>query len=167
MVEILMGATAQERNPISGGVMERRLDVRTPERMWEYATFESVESERVPSAYFVPQELRTAVALLKAHGIVLEAVPASLTQSFEEFVLQSSEVTAQAFENHRERTVAGRYRSIERTLPAGTWRVPTSQPLARLAFQLLEPRSRDGLVAWNVLDESLAKASAYPVLRAP
>jgi len=41
------------------------------------------------------------------------------------------------------------------------------QPLARLAFLLLEPRSRDGLVAWNVLDEALKGASAYPILRSP
>ncbi len=167
MVEILMGATAQEANPLSGRMMERRLDVRTPERMWEYATFESVESERVPTAYYVPQELRSAVERLQAHGIVLERLPEPATLALEEFAIQASEVTARAFENHRERTLTGRYRPVERTLPAATWRVPMRQRLARLAFQLLEPRSPDGVVAWNVLDEALQGASAYPILRIP
>lgn len=71
--------------------------------MWEYATFESVETERVPSAYYVPQELRAAERL-QAHGIALERLPEAATLALEEFGMQSSEVTAQAFENHRERT---------------------------------------------------------------
>jgi hypothetical protein len=46
--------------------------------------------------------------------------------------------------------------------------VRMDQPLARLAFYLLEPASDDGLVAWNVLDEQLQDASVkqYPILRA-
>jgi hypothetical protein len=39
-----------------------------------------------------------------------------------------------------------------------------TQPLARLAFYLLEPRSNDGLVTWNVLDDAI-KQSQYPILR--
>ncbi len=39
-----------------------------------------------------------------------------------------------------------------------------TQPLARLAFYLLEPRSYDGLVTWNVLDEAL-KSGRSPILR--
>ena len=39
-----------------------------------------------------------------------------------------------------------------------------TQPLARLAFYLLEPRSNDGVVTWNVVDEAI-KVSRYPVLR--
>jgi hypothetical protein len=49
-------------------------------------------------------------------------------------------------------------------LPAGAWRVPMTQPLARLAFYLLEPRSNDGLLTWSVLDESV-KRGVYPILR--
>ena len=40
-----------------------------------------------------------------------------------------------------------------------------NQPLARLAFYLLEPASDDGLVAWNFLDEQLKDAKTYPILR--
>jgi Zinc carboxypeptidase len=68
-VEILMGETVDEVNPYSGRTMFRRLDVRKPERMWEFASFESTESERVPSAYFIPAELRAAVERLRAHGV--------------------------------------------------------------------------------------------------
>jgi hypothetical protein len=39
------------------------------------------------------------------------------------------------------------------------------QPLARLAFLLLEPRSDDGFANWNVLDPALEAAEEYPILR--
>jgi hypothetical protein len=40
-----------------------------------------------------------------------------------------------------------------------------TQRLARLAFYLIEPRSNDGLLAWNVLDEEIKKSKTYPILR--
>ena len=39
-----------------------------------------------------------------------------------------------------------------------------NQPLARLAFYLLEPRSDDGLFEWNFFDASL-EAEIAPVRR--
>ena len=35
-----------------------------------------------------------------------------------------------------------------------------------LSFLLLEPRSDDGLVNWNVFDPEIEKAPYYPVVRA-
>jgi hypothetical protein len=52
-----------------------------------------------------------------------------------------------------------------RELPAGTLRVDLTQPLARLAFYLIEPRSDDGLVNWNLLDDALKEAKTYPIVR--
>lgn len=164
-VDILMGETADEINFYSGRVMLRRLDVRTPERMWALATFESTDSERVPSAYYVPAELRDALERLQAHGVRLERLTQPTTLQLEEFQIESTEMAARAFENHRERSASGQYGVVERTVPTGTWRVPMNQPLARLAFYLIEPRSNDGLLTWNVLDEALKDRKVYPILR--
>jgi hypothetical protein len=91
-------------------------------------------------------------------------VTQSQTLPLEEFQIASTEVTPQPFENHQERTVVGKYAPVDRQVPAGAFRVPMTQPLARLAFYLLEPRSNDSLVTWNVFDEAIKK-SLYPVLR--
>ena len=48
---------------------------------------------------------------------------------------------------------------------AGSYTVSTSQPLGRLVFSLLEPRSDDGFVNWNVLDRALEGADVYPIRR--
>src|SRR5204863_7904352 len=65
-VEILMGDVAEDTNPYSGQVMLRRLDVRRPEQMWLEATFESIESERAPSAYYIPAQFKTVLERLRA-----------------------------------------------------------------------------------------------------
>lgn len=163
-VSILMGEVIEEVNPYSGRPMHRRADVVRPEQMWEEATFESTEQERVPSAYFLPPEQRQAIERLRAHGIALDAVAAPTNLTVEQFQVTGTETTPEAFEGHRERTVTGRYAASTRIIPAGWYRVPMNQRLARLAFYLLEPRSNDGLLTWNVFDDAIA-AGVYPVLR--
>jgi len=164
--EILMGETTDEINPYSGERMLRRLDVRKPEQMWLETSFEPAESERVPSSYYVPATLISAIERLRAHGIRLERLEQTSTLPLEEFRIATSQVTSQLFERHQERTVTGQYETVERTLPAGMYyRVPLNQPLARLAFYLLEPRSNDGLVTWNFLDDAMKSSNVYPIMR--
>jgi hypothetical protein len=40
-----------------------------------------------------------------------------------------------------------------------------NQPLARLAFALLEPSSEDGLAAIGLLGDGLEGSGTYPILR--
>ncbi|MGD9902176.1 MAG: M14 family metallopeptidase [Vicinamibacterales bacterium] len=163
-IEILMGGVEEEVNPYSGRLMHKRTNARTPEQMADETTFASTDRERVPAAYYVPAEQKAAVELLRAHGITLERVATAQTLQLEEFTVAESTTTPKPFENHQERTVTGRYGAVDREVPAGAWRVPMTQKLARLAFYLLEPRSNDGLVTWNVLDEAL-KSGRSPILR--
>src|SRR5437867_1886973 len=165
MVEVVMGDVEEDINPYSGQVMLKRVDVRKPERMWLEATFEATESERVPASYYVPAELHTVIERLQTHGISIERLSQSAALDLEEFHIESNQVAAEAFEKHQERTVTGRYEVVKRTLPAGAYRVPMNQRLARLAFYLLEPRSNDGLLTWNFLDDTLKNSTSYPILR--
>ena len=43
--------------------------------------------------------------------------------------------------------------------------IPATQPLARLAFYLVEAESDDGFVNWNLMDAGLAIGEAYPIYR--
>ena len=54
---------------------------------------------------------------------------------------------------------------MQLTVDAGSLFIPANQPLARLAFYLIEPESDDGLVTWNVIDEGLAVGQTYPIYR--
>jgi len=85
----------------------------------------------------------------------------------EVFRVDSTSVAARAFQGHQERRIWGRWERAPREIAPGTWMVPMDQPLARLAFTLLEPRSDDGFAAWNVLDPWITADRPIPVLRVP
>jgi hypothetical protein len=165
LVEILLGEVTEEKHPVDGHIMHLRKDVTLAEKMAEYGTFKGTEFERVPSAYFVPPTLTDAVERLRMHGVLAAPLNSPAKLAVEEFRIEKSEASARPFENHNERTLTGTWQPAERELPAGTLRIDMAQPLARLAFYLLEPRSDDGLTDWNLLDEALRDARLYPILR--
>jgi hypothetical protein len=164
-IEVLMGEVSEEKHPVDGHVMNLRKDVKKPEVMADYLTFAGLEPERVPAAYFIPSTLTDAIDRLRMHGVVLTAVSKPTSRGIEEFRIDSNTIATSAFQNHNERTLTGAWTQSQRELPAGTLRVDMTQPLARLAFYLIEPRSDDGLVNWNVLDEALKEAKVYPIVR--
>ena len=164
-VEILMGEVVEEKNPYWGQMMYRRANVSKPEKMYEEGTFKGTESERVPAFYYVPQNLRQVIDRIQAHGITTTPLAAAETVQVEEFVIEGVEPAARPFQNRTERTLKGAWKPVERQLPAGTLRVDMSQPLARLAFYLIEPRSDDGLADWNLVDGLEADAKTYPIVR--
>lgn len=162
MVDILIGDVVEERNPYSGAVMLRRADVRKPQRMYEWGSFAASETERVPATYYLPPTLDAAIERLEAHGVTISRLEAPRTLEVEQFRIDRSEVASRPFQNHQERTVEGAWEPASADLPAGTVVVDMTQPLARLALILLEPRSDDGLLDWNVLDAALKDATPYP-----
>jgi len=165
-VEILMGDVIEERNPYSGEPMLRRLDVRRPETMPEFGTFRATETVRAPAAYLIPGELEGILRKLDDHGIRWERLEESREVRVERFAIDSTRTAGREYQGHHQRTLFGDYAETEVTLPAGTAVVSLDQPLGRLAALLLEPRSDDGLLHWNFLDEEIRDSDFYPVLRA-
>jgi hypothetical protein len=167
LVEILMGEVEDETNPVSGAVMNRRLDVSRPEMMLDRMWFAPTWTEEVGAEYYVPAGAAAALDLLRAHGVHLRQLTAP-ADGLEQFVITGN--TARAgrggidFGTHELRTIEGYWRPASATAPAGSWAVPMDQPLARLAFILLAPTSDDGLLTWNVLDDQLGSGT-YPILR--
>ncbi|MEM6335981.1 MAG: M14 family metallopeptidase [Bacteroidota bacterium] len=164
-VEILMGDVVEETNPYSGELILRRLDVVNPTPLKEYIAFQPSDWERVPSRYFLPAEATQALALLDAHGIKTQALNAPMTVDVEVFDITGSTLAQREFQGHRQRSIEGQYRTDAVELPAGTVQIEIDQPLGRLAFFLLEPRSDDGFTNWNVFDDLLDGATQYPVVR--
>lgn len=163
---VLMGAVDEERNPYSGEVIYRRRDVVRPEQMPLFLDYDGAEPERVPAAWLVPDTLRDVADRLRAHGVRFERI-AALPAAVEEFRIDSASTARFELEKHRERRVFGAWRPAGRSVAGGWLRVPAEQPLGRLAFTLLEPRSDDGFAAWGLLDPWLNAGAVYPILREP
>jgi hypothetical protein len=164
-VSILMGEVVEERNPFSGEIMLRRTDVQTPTEMYEYGTFSPTEKEMVAAAYLLPPGQRVLLERLEAHGIRSSVLPQETSVEVQEFLVDSVTTSPREYEGHQEQTAFGGYRTVTATLERGTVVVRLDQPLARVAFGLLEPRSDDGFVAWGFLTDELAAGKPYPVTR--
>ena len=170
MVDVLMGEVEDEANPNNGVMMNRRKDVVHPEKMVDMLWFEPTTTAVVPSAYYVPAGATKALELLKRHGVQMKQISAPVSN------LSSFAITESMFQcnapsidtgTHVLHRLEGTWNApaAANTAPAGAWVVPMDQPLARLAFYLLEPTSDDGLVTWNYLDALLKDAQAYPILK--
>jgi hypothetical protein len=162
---ILMGAVDTVPHPYTGLPMWRRLDVVRPETMPEFISFEPALTEVAPREYLVPPGLGAVAERLQAHGVHFTRLAAPAQMAVQEFRIDSAVVAEQAFQGHRQRTLFGSWQAARRTLPAGTLRVPLDQDAGPMVFTLLEPRSDDGVVAWNLMDDALKDARTYPIAR--
>ena len=113
--------------------------------------------------------IASVVDRLEAHGVKYFKTSKETTFKGDRFRIASSEVAQAEYQGtHKLRTITGAWETTEQAIPAGSLVVPMDQPLARLAFILFDPRSDDGLMAWNILDPMLGATPApefYPVLR--
>ena len=163
--EILLGATEELQHPYTRAPIRRRLDVAESTTMFEYGRFSASEEEIAPATYFVPERLAPILELLAAHGVDGTVLETDVTLTGERFAITRSTLADRQTEEHRERTIEGSWAPAEFLLPAGTVAIPVAQPLGRLAFTLLEPRSDDGFVNWNLLDDEIQPGSSFPIVR--
>ncbi len=163
-VDILMGEVDEETHPLTGQTILRRRDVQTVERMAEYIGFEATESERAPAAYVVPAALTDVAIRLRAHGVQVEALGDGSIEG-EVFRIDRVETAERAFQGHDEQTLSGAYEAATIATRAGDLLVRLDQPLGRLAFYLLEPRSDDGFANWGLLAEQVSDGGHYPISR--
>jgi hypothetical protein len=170
-VQILMGECEEERNPFTGAVMLRRKNVSKPESMFEAISFEPSETIKAPRAYILPGNLpprimQRVMDRLQAHGIGTRKLDSGVSIKGEAFKMASSRTEERAFQGHNMRTVVGNWEAADLAVPDNSIVVPVDQPLGRLVFLLLEPRSNDSLAYWNLFDDDATRdLKAYPVMR--
>lgn len=125
--------------------------------------FRAVATSRLPAAYFLPAEFPEAVQLLVRHGIAVERLDEDWSGDIERFRVEAVEIGERPFQGHRLTKVSGAWQSETGAVPSGSYVIRTAQPLALLAFHLLEPETADGLAAWGFLDRRLAPRRDFPV----
>ncbi|TDI74682.1 MAG: peptidase M14 [Bacteroidetes bacterium] len=168
-VSILMGRTINKKNPFSGELIRERIDFAEVQEMYEYGSFTATETSRVPSSYFFSQDTYGLTDYLDIHGVKYTELAATQTRMVEGFRIDSTKVAETPFQQINERKLYGTWIQEEREFEAGTIEIKMGQPLSRLAFYLLDPRSDDGLLNWAGLDRALNGAldgtGTYPIYR--
>jgi hypothetical protein len=133
----------------------RRTGQIVPIKMTDYGIFAAKERSAVPYAYLIDGGAQNVLENLLAHGVVVEKLMRETALAVDQFVLNDVQHAEHAFQGHREVTLTGKWKGRDEVFPPGTYVVRMNQPLARLAFYLLEPRSDDGLFNWNFFDSML------------
>ena len=196
-VPVVLADTKEERNPyVPDRPMRRRVNgSERVETMPHYGLIERTETSLAPRAYVIQAPAPAAAAAappmapgrpfgpprdpaarvmasvidrLEAHGVRYFGTTSETALKVERFRIESSKQEEREFEGHKLRTLTGAWQPFDETVRAGSLVVPMDQPLARLAFMLLDARSDDGLMAWNVFDPVLGQNPGpefYPVLR--
>ncbi len=106
---------------------------------------------------------------LEAHGVKYSTTTRELPFAGERYRIATNTLETREYQGtHKARTLTGAWESTQQTLPVGSLIIPMDQPLARLIFLLMDPRSDDGFMWWNILDAVLGQTPSpeyYPVLR--
>jgi hypothetical protein len=166
-VGIFVGDVTKVPNPRSGREMLAMTDMAVPVSMKDYGVFAATRSATLPKGWLIPgnPRLTAAVERLRLHGVKVEEVTAPAQVSVERFTITDYTRAERAFQGHREARLKGTFEPAQLSVSPGALFVPADQPLARLAFYLLEPESDDGLVTWNIIEEGLAAGETYPIYR--
>lgn len=130
-----------------------------------FTAFEASRKQKTPEAYLIPDTLTWVVDRLRTHGLVLEEVSEPTQVTVSSFMVDATTQAGRPYQGVRTRSASGRWHDAEETVGPGWIRVPMRQPLARIAFHLLEPESDDGLVHWALMDDVLQEGMRYPILR--
>jgi hypothetical protein len=166
-VGILVGDVKNVLNPRSGKEMRVMTDMAVPVAMKDYGIFAATRSLAMPKGWLIPANARLlkAIAHLRMHGVKVQEITDAAQVSVERFTIADLTKAPKPFQGHQEARLKGTFEKAQLTVSPGALFVPAGQPLARLAFYLLEPESDDGLVTWNIIDEGLAVGQTYPIYR--
>jgi hypothetical protein len=170
-VEILIGDVEKRLNPKSGREMLVMTDKAVPVRMKEFGTFAATRTVALPRGWLIPRphvesgRYAAAIDRLRWHGLQVQRVVSPADITVQRFIVQALTRAPKPFQGHQEARLTGKYEVAKLSAQEGALFIPAGQPLARLAFYLLEPESDDGLVTWNLIENGLGPGETYPVYR--
>jgi hypothetical protein len=134
-------------------------------RMPVFDRFKPTRTARLPQAYLIPASGEKVVQLLRLHGVKVEKLVERWTGSAETFAISEWSAARNPFQGHRLVRLEGKFVTSAQAAEKDGFVVPTAQPLAALIFDLLEPESLDGAVAWGLFGEDWTNVRSYPILK--
>jgi len=127
-------------------------------------------SARVPRGYLIPADLEFIAEKLRIHNVRVEVLARPIRVSGEEFVIDK--VGQGRGGGYGMIKLDGGFAvSQAKEFPAGTFHVDMAQPMANVAFYMLEPQAADGFVGSGVFDAVFKSLGAdrrsivYPVYK--
>lgn len=102
-----------------------------------------------PIAYYIPPQWNTVIERLSLHGIRMTRIEKSTQITAQQYHFSQPVFSKADYEGRQTVTANTMSKKVTASLPAGTMRVATDQPLGDLAMLLLEPQAEDSLFYWG------------------
>lgn len=102
-----------------------------------------------PSAYYVAPQWLDVIERLAIHGIRMTTLTEPKTLKLTQYQLTAPQFGSKDYEGRQRVSAQLSAHGVQTTLPAGTVKIDTLQPLGDLAILLLEPQSPDSLLQWG------------------
>ncbi|MCP4412557.1 MAG: M14 family metallopeptidase [Gammaproteobacteria bacterium] len=108
---------------------------------------------RVAKNYWIPSQYQQLQERLAIHGIQFEKSPAPVQIKAHQLIATEFNLKDTPFEGHQQ--ASAKFKTQEKTvsLPKGSIRVSTDQPLGRLVVALLDPRGPDSFFSWGFFNQ--------------
>ncbi|MGL5047398.1 MAG: M14 family metallopeptidase, partial [Shewanella sp.] len=90
-----------------------------------------------PSAYYIPAQWTQVIDRLNVHGIRMTTIKKPTELKLQQYTLSNPTFNTQAFEGRQTVKVESKLTKVSTTLPSGTVKISTDQPLGDLAILLL------------------------------
>lgn len=116
---------------------------------------EVVLTRERPVAYYLDANQNRAVEILQHYGVELERLESPETVELECYTVTKTVESHDLVAGILPLNVVTNTSNCTITLPAGSYRIPMSQPLATLVTVLLEPESANGFVNYRVIDAAV------------
>ncbi|QIR13151.1 M14 family metallopeptidase [Shewanella aestuarii] len=105
-----------------------------------------------PAAYYIPPQWAAVINTLSIHGIEMSKTTEAITQQVEQYRFTQPKFGKQDYEGRQTVKAKVQSETLMKTIPAGSIKVSTAQPLGDLAILLLEPQAEDSLFYWGMFN---------------
>ncbi len=107
-----------------------------------------------PWGYLIPNSLTKVVPLLLEHGITVKRLTDDVELEVEAY--NATEInTTEYFQGHYLKAVKADKETKTITMPAGSFFIPSGQPMSNFISYIFEPETNDNLITWGYLDNIL------------
>jgi len=108
---------------------------------------------RVAKNYWIPPQYQQLLERLTIHGIHFEASPESVQIKAHQLIATEFKLKDIPFEGHQQASAKFKTKKKTVSLPRGSIRVSSDQPLGRLVVALLDPRGPDSFFSWGFFNQ--------------
>ena len=108
---------------------------------------------KVAKNYWLPAQFLTVIERLDIHGVQYETIKKPVSISATQLTAGETKFQDKPFEGHQVPATTFTEKLNTVVMPAGSFKIPSDQPLGSLVVALLDPRAPDSFFSWGFFNQ--------------